>query len=144
LVRVGAGTGTIEGTVAMPEAVRPGPDSGHGGCFVGGRMPDAWWTWCFTEFGASIPVRIDPETLTVTGSVEVGGAVSGGVVVVGERSWFVANDRLIAVDARNVVTRVIGLGNGVGADNAILAADSLWIPDEGNRQVVRIALTDLR
>ena len=95
-------------------------------------------------FAAFRYAESDRESAAAFATDHLGFAVSGGVVVVGERSWFVANDRLIAVDARNVVTRVIGLGDGVGADNAILAADSLWIPDEGNRQVVRIALTDLR
>lgn len=144
VVRVGPSKGNIEATVAVPAAARPGPDAGGGGCFVGGRLPDAWWTWCFTERGASVPVRIDPATNAAIGSVEVGGGVSGGVVVADGLSWFVLDDRLVAVDARNEVTRVVGLGEGFGADNAVLEAGSLWIPDENGRRVVRIELADLR
>ncbi len=48
------------------------------------------------------------------------------------------------VEDRNEVTRVIGLGDGFGANDAILAADSLWIPDEAGRRVIRIELADLR
>ena len=144
VVRVGATTGDVEATVVVPPAGRPGSDAGGGGCFVGGRLPDAWWTWCFTERGASVPARIDPVTNTATGFVHVGGSVSGGVVVIDDLSWFVLDDRLVAVDGLNHVTRVVGLGDGFRSDDALVEGDSLWIPDEGDRRIVRIKLVDLR
>jgi len=144
VVRVGARTGEIDGRLEVPAAALPDPDDGQGACYVGGRLPDAWWTWCFSERGKSVPIRIDPRTLAATGSVEVGGGVSGAVVVMDGLSWFVLDNRLVAVDDRNAVVRDISLGDGFGADNAIVAADSLWIPDEYQRQIVRIRLADLR
>lgn len=144
VVRVGARTGEADGSVEVPAAARSGPDDGKGACYVGGRLPDAWWTWCFTERGKSVAVRIDPRTLAVTGSVEVGGGVSGAVVVLDGLSWFILDNGLVAVDDRNTVTRVISLGKGFGADNAVVASDSLWVPDEYQRQIVRIRLADLR
>jgi streptogramin lyase len=144
VVRVEATTGEVDGTIEVPAAARPGPDDGQGACYVGGHLPDAWWTWCFTERGKSVPIRIDPRTLAVTGSVEVGGGVSGAVLVLDGLSWFVLDNRLVAVDARNTVVRDISLGDRFGADGAIVAADSLWIPDEYQRQIVRIRLADLR
>ena len=140
VVRVGAATREVEGTFEVPAEARPGNDAGHGGCFVGGKLPDAWWTWCYLEHGPSVPVRIDPETLAATGSARVGGAVSGGVQVVNDLSWFVLEDRLVAVDGHNEIRRVIGLGDGFAADNAVFDGGSMWIPDEAGRRVVRIEL----
>lgn len=144
VVRVGATTGDVEATVVVPPAGRPGSDAGGGGCFVGGRLPDAWWTWCFTERGASAPVRIDPASSATTGTVHVGGSVSGGVVVIDDLSWFVLDDRLVAVDRLNRVSRVVSLGNGFASDNAVVEGDSLWVSDEAGRRIVRIKLADLR
>jgi streptogramin lyase len=144
VVRVGATTGKVEGTIEVPAEARPGSDAGRGGCFVGGRLPDAWWTWCFTERGASAPVRIDPASRATTGTIHVGGSVSGGVVVIDDLSWFVLDDRLVAVDRLNRVSRVVSLGNGFASDNAVVEGDSLWVSDEAGRRIVRIKLVDLR
>ncbi|HEU0235020.1 MAG TPA: hypothetical protein VFR14_01130 [Candidatus Limnocylindrales bacterium] len=144
VVRVQAATGQVQSRFEVPAEGRPGPDAGLGGCFVGGRSPDAWWTWCFTEHGDSVAIRIDPRTLAARGSVAVGGPIAGAVVVVDELSWFILDRGIAAVDDRNEVVRAIDLGAGFAANNAVIAADALWVPDEEGRRVVRIELSALR
>ena len=144
VLRLDAETATEEASITYPPAAQPDPSKGAGGCFVGGELPDAWWTWCFLERGASTPVRIDPQTNAASGWVSVGGSVSGGVLVIDGVSWFVLNDALVAVDGADHVKRIVRLGEGFGADNAIVFAGALWIPNEMAREVVRIDLAALR
>jgi hypothetical protein len=143
LLRVDLQTHEEQASIDFPLDARPTATAGQGSCFVWGELPDAWWTWCFTEHDWSTPIRIDARTNQAVGTVRVGGSVSGRVFVIDGLSWFVLDNALVAVDSSDRVTRVISLGTGFGADNAIVHAGGIWIPNEFGREVVRIELAAL-
>jgi hypothetical protein len=136
--RVDPATGEVLARIKMVGAQQ--------GCYVAGSFPDVVWSWCLELNIDTEPVRLDLETNTVAGAVELG--TGGGLMGVADGfSWFEMEyseeypypARLVRVDnATNQIDRIYENDRLVA-----LAAGSLWTVDPDAGELRKIDLAQL-
>jgi DNA-binding beta-propeller fold protein YncE len=132
--RVDPATGKVIATIDM--------ESRADACYVGGRFPDAVWTWCFDGINPTIAARLDVERYKVAATVPLGG-YGGYVGSSDSASWFFVEgpNRLVRIDlATNTIDRVYAPPDGA---YTTIVGDWLWVIDVARRDVRRIPLADL-
>lgn len=130
-------TGEVVGSIDL---------DGAEGCYLGGRFPDAVWSWCFDPPPDDTDVtRLDVEGLGVSATQPLGAA--GSLVGVHEEhSWFSAEPadgslRLVKMNnASNVVETVYSRGSVVPIT---MHDGALWFLDPEGGTLGRLRLTDL-
>jgi streptogramin lyase len=134
--RIDPGTGDERAVIKVAD-----PDHG---CYVGGSLEEAVWSWCLKEWIDTEAARLDPDANTVLATVELG---SGGGLfgVTDGYSWFWADPkgdlpaRILRVDNRtNQMDRVYA-----DPPMSAFAAGSLWTLDPDAGELRSIPLDDL-
>ena len=135
--RIDPTTGETVATIAL---------NGAQGCYVGGRFPDAVWTWCFEPGMWTEMARLDVAAGEMSDArvpLDGGGGLLG---VLGDQSWFwfepVPGSTTVRIvdNATNEVVDDVELSSGELAtvsDEGSWMLDTLvpalwWFPSEGN------------
>ena len=130
-------TGDIESTIAL---------NGAQGCYIGGRFPDAAWTWCFEPGIWTEMARLDVTAAEMSDSrvpLDGGGGLVG---VVGDHSWFVFEPvpgsmtiRIVSNDTNELVedidlppSALVSVGDEGSWMLDPNVAALWWFPSEGN------------
>jgi hypothetical protein len=123
-------------------------------CHVSGEFPDSVWGWCGLNPINPIVTRIDPLNDTAAATVDIGGLLGSidGLVMVEGEAWFPVMPgpvpgtpgRLVRVNGvTNRVDRIVTLGPDFDPNDAVVAADGLWVSNESTQAVWRIPLSEL-
>lgn len=107
------------------------------------------WLLCHeNDLGA----RLDPQTNSVLATLEVGSPVFGDVQNLGHWAFFLEGrdeaglheGRIVRVDLNtNQIDRIFDLGPEFDPNPAVVAGDSLWVPNPGAGELWVLPLTDL-
>jgi streptogramin lyase len=143
ITRLDPSTGKPTATIAVPPV---------SGCGVGGLFPDEVWASCSTfktGEGTTHVARIDPATNTVVTAATLP-ALSSVPVANGVPWFLVPNNasgsvtaQIIAVDPTTgeaIAARDLG---AMDADQPVVTAQALWIPDEQGSRVLEFSLSSL-
>ena len=126
---------------------------GEDNCGITGKFPDNVWLSCFgRDVRSRNATRIDPATNSIAAVASLPPSHGGSVAIIDGEPWLVGTFEdasgnslggLLRLDpATGAVDRFVSIGPA-DPDGPVVAAGSIWVPDEAGHRILRVNVADL-